>query len=104
MFPEDAIHGFNYSRESIAAYLETVPDPGAVTWSPCSDPDRFQNTEALNLNTLNQHSRVGIIRIGFYFISFNLTVEIQKKKRFRNIRGMLSINVNLIFLLRSYAV
>lgn len=50
MFPEDAIHGFNYSRESIAAYLETVPDPGAVTWSPCADPDRFQNTEAQCLN------------------------------------------------------
>lgn len=53
MFPEDAIHGFNYSRVSIAAYLETVPDPGAVTWSPCADPDRFYNTEALRLNLLN---------------------------------------------------
>lgn len=52
MFPEDAIHGFNFSRESIAPYLETVPDPGAVTWSPCADPDRFQNTEAAYLNIL----------------------------------------------------
>ncbi|KAF7691374.1 biotinidase [Silurus meridionalis] len=48
VFPEDAIHGFNYSRESIAAYLETVPDPGAVTWSPCADPDKFPNTEVLH--------------------------------------------------------
>ncbi|XP_060798616.1 biotinidase [Neoarius graeffei] len=48
VFPEDAIHGFNYSRASIAGYLETVPDPGAVTWSPCADPDRFQNTEVLH--------------------------------------------------------
>ncbi|KAK3532033.1 hypothetical protein QTP86_003479 [Hemibagrus guttatus] len=30
VFPEDAIHGFNFSRVSIAPYLETVPDPGAV--------------------------------------------------------------------------
>ncbi|KAG5843108.1 hypothetical protein ANANG_G00184990 [Anguilla anguilla] len=30
VFPEDGIHGFNFSRESIAGYLETVPDPTAV--------------------------------------------------------------------------
>ncbi|XP_017576453.1 biotinidase [Pygocentrus nattereri] len=48
VFPEDAIHGFNYTRSSIASYLETVPDPGRVTWSPCADPDRFQNTEVLH--------------------------------------------------------
>ncbi|KAI4885838.1 hypothetical protein NFI96_012904 [Prochilodus magdalenae] len=49
VFPEDAIHGFNYTRSSIASYLETVPDPGLVTWSPCADPDRFQKTEAQSL-------------------------------------------------------
>ncbi|KAM9493461.1 biotinidase [Clarias gariepinus] len=47
VFPEDGIHGFNFTRASIAAYLETVPDPVAVKWSPCADPDRFQNTEVL---------------------------------------------------------
>ncbi|XP_064205161.1 biotinidase-like isoform X2 [Anguilla rostrata] len=45
VFPEDGIHGFNFSRESIAGYLETVPDPKAVSWNPCSDPARFPNTE-----------------------------------------------------------
>ncbi|KAI1902511.1 hypothetical protein AGOR_G00045510 [Albula goreensis] len=48
VFPEDAIHGFNFSRESIAGYLETVPDPTSVSWSPCSDPTRFPNTEVLH--------------------------------------------------------
>ncbi|XP_062846869.1 biotinidase [Trichomycterus rosablanca] len=48
VFPEDAIHGFNYTRVSIAGYLETVPDPGTVVWSPCADPDRFSNTEVLH--------------------------------------------------------
>ncbi|XP_064205194.1 biotinidase-like [Anguilla rostrata] len=41
VFPEDGIHGFNFSRESIAGYLETVPDPTAVSWNPCSDPTPF---------------------------------------------------------------
>ncbi|KAG5843109.1 hypothetical protein ANANG_G00185000 [Anguilla anguilla] len=45
VFPEDGIHGFNFSRESIVGYLETVPDPTAVSWNPCSDPTRFPNTE-----------------------------------------------------------
>ncbi|KAJ8335131.1 hypothetical protein SKAU_G00407700 [Synaphobranchus kaupii] len=45
VFPEDGIHGFNFSRESIYGYLETVPDPTAVSWNPCSDPTRFPNTE-----------------------------------------------------------
>ncbi|KAG7457454.1 hypothetical protein MATL_G00227310 [Megalops atlanticus] len=48
VFPEDAIHGFNFSRESVAGYLQTVPDPAAVRWSPCSDPSRFPNTEVLH--------------------------------------------------------
>ncbi|KAL4629728.1 biotinidase-like [Arapaima gigas] len=47
VFPEDGIHGFNYTRESIAAYLETVPDPAAVRWSPCSQPEEIPHTEVL---------------------------------------------------------
>lgn len=48
VFPEDAIHGFNYTRSSIAGYLETVPDPKEITWSPCLGPDRFPDTEVQN--------------------------------------------------------
>uniref|UniRef100_A0A672KC39 CN hydrolase domain-containing protein n=1 Tax=Sinocyclocheilus grahami TaxID=75366 RepID=A0A672KC39_SINGR len=48
VFPEDAIHGFNFTRASIAGYLETVPDPQKVTWSPCADSLRFPDTEVQN--------------------------------------------------------
>ncbi|XP_030644720.1 biotinidase-like [Chanos chanos] len=47
VFPEDGIQGFNFTRTSIAGYLETVPDPRVVTWNPCTEPDRFPNTEVL---------------------------------------------------------
>lgn len=47
VFPEDAIHGFNFSRSSISGYLESVPDPKEITWSPCADPHRFPDTEVL---------------------------------------------------------
>ena len=45
MFPEDGLQGFNFSRSSIAGYLETVPDPSRESWNPCTDPGRHNDTE-----------------------------------------------------------
>ncbi|XP_066531133.1 biotinidase-like isoform X1 [Hoplias malabaricus] len=62
VFPEDGIHGFNFSRSSIVAYLETVPDPGLVTWSPCADPYRFNNTEVLQrLSCMAQKNHIFLV-------------------------------------------
>ncbi|KAG5264343.1 hypothetical protein AALO_G00252700 [Alosa alosa] len=47
VFPEDAIQGFNFTRASIAGYLEAVPDTTEVTWNPCSERARFPDTEVL---------------------------------------------------------
>lgn len=47
VFPEDGIHGFNYTRSSISGYLETVPDPQKESWNPCTEPGRYSNTEVL---------------------------------------------------------
>ncbi|XP_061598652.1 biotinidase [Cololabis saira] len=47
VFPEDGIHGFNFTRLSISGYLESVPDPQQETWNPCTDPHRYNNTEVL---------------------------------------------------------
>ncbi|XP_076865994.1 biotinidase-like [Brachyhypopomus gauderio] len=62
VFPEDGIHGFNYTRASIASYLETVPDPEVVTWSPCADPERFSNTEVLHrLSCIARKNRLFLV-------------------------------------------
>uniref|UniRef100_A0A4W4FT59 Biotinidase n=1 Tax=Electrophorus electricus TaxID=8005 RepID=A0A4W4FT59_ELEEL len=62
VFPEDAIHGFNYTRASVASYLETVPDPEEVTWSPCADPGRFSNTEVLRrLSCMARKNRLFLV-------------------------------------------
>uniref|UniRef100_A0A3Q2ZU32 Biotinidase n=1 Tax=Kryptolebias marmoratus TaxID=37003 RepID=A0A3Q2ZU32_KRYMA len=45
VFPEDGIHGFNYTRSSICGYLETVPDPQQESWNPCEEPGRHNDTE-----------------------------------------------------------
>uniref|UniRef100_A0A3B4A686 Biotinidase n=1 Tax=Periophthalmus magnuspinnatus TaxID=409849 RepID=A0A3B4A686_9GOBI len=45
VFPEDGLQGFNFTRSSIAAYLEVVPDPQQESWNPCEDPQRHPNTE-----------------------------------------------------------
>ncbi|KAG7281351.1 hypothetical protein CRUP_023502 [Coryphaenoides rupestris] len=47
VFPEDGIHGFNFSRASISSYLETIPDPQQETWNPCTEPRRYNDTEVL---------------------------------------------------------
>ncbi|CAM4519269.1 biotinidase [Caretta caretta] len=47
VFPEDGIHGFNFTRESIYPYLEFVPCPQSVKWNPCREPDLFSDTEVL---------------------------------------------------------
>ncbi|MBN3298061.1 BTD Biotinidase, partial [Amia calva] len=48
VFPEDGLHGFNYTRESIVSYSETIPDPASMSWSPCLQPERFNGTEVLH--------------------------------------------------------
>ncbi|XP_069816532.1 biotinidase [Dendropsophus ebraccatus] len=47
VFPEDGIHGFNYSRASIYPYLDYLPSPNLLPWNPCLEPDRFLDTEVL---------------------------------------------------------
>ncbi|XP_018523392.2 LOW QUALITY PROTEIN: biotinidase-like [Lates calcarifer] len=47
VFPEDGLHGFNFSRSSISSYLETIPDPELESWNPCTEPGRYNNTEVL---------------------------------------------------------
>lgn len=45
VFPEDGLHGFNFSRSSIRPYLEVVPDPQLEVWNPCEHPELHPNTE-----------------------------------------------------------
>ncbi|KAM4029430.1 biotinidase isoform 1-T3 [Anomaloglossus baeobatrachus] len=47
VFPEDGIHGFNYSRASIYTFLDYLPPPSFLPWNPCLEPDRFMDTEVL---------------------------------------------------------
>ncbi|XP_049622112.1 biotinidase [Suncus etruscus] len=47
VFPEDGIHGFNFTRTSIYPFLDFMPDPQIVRWNPCEEPHRFNETEVL---------------------------------------------------------
>uniref|UniRef100_A0A8C8RP48 Biotinidase n=1 Tax=Pelusios castaneus TaxID=367368 RepID=A0A8C8RP48_9SAUR len=47
VFPEDGIHGFNFTRETIYPYLEFLPHLESVKWNPCREPHLFNDTEVL---------------------------------------------------------
>ncbi|XP_042094555.1 biotinidase isoform X2 [Ovis aries] len=47
VFPEDGIHGFNFTRTSIYPFLDFMPSPHSVRWNPCLEPHRFNDTEVL---------------------------------------------------------
>ncbi|XP_034986196.1 biotinidase [Zootoca vivipara] len=48
VFPEDGIHGFNFTRTSIYPYLDFIPYPDSVTWNPCKEEYLFNDTEVLH--------------------------------------------------------
>ncbi|XP_048808163.1 biotinidase isoform X2 [Lagopus muta] len=47
VFPEDGIHGFNFTRRSIYPYLDFVPHSDSVKWNPCREKYLFSDTEVL---------------------------------------------------------
>ncbi|XP_063308389.1 biotinidase [Pelobates fuscus] len=47
VFPEDGIHGFNYTRQSIYPYLDQIPPSHLLPWNPCLEPSKFLDTEVL---------------------------------------------------------
>ncbi|XP_074842239.1 biotinidase isoform X2 [Carettochelys insculpta] len=62
VFPEDGIHGFNFTRETIYPYLEFVPCPRSVKWNPCREPDLFGDTEVLQrLSCMALRSKIFLV-------------------------------------------
>lgn len=47
VFPEDGIHGFNFTRRSVYPYLDFVPHSRAVKWNPCREMYLFNDTEVI---------------------------------------------------------
>ncbi|XP_012934897.1 pantetheinase [Aplysia californica] len=62
VFPEDGLYGYEFTRDTIYPYLEAIPDPDSVTWSPCSDPERFPETQVLRwLSCLAQNNSLYLV-------------------------------------------
>ncbi|XP_060604322.1 pantetheinase-like [Ruditapes philippinarum] len=46
VFPEDGIYGYLFATPSdIENYLEYIPDPAQVDWTPCTEPLRYERTK-----------------------------------------------------------
>uniref|UniRef100_A0A3Q3CFZ5 Biotinidase n=1 Tax=Haplochromis burtoni TaxID=8153 RepID=A0A3Q3CFZ5_HAPBU len=62
VFPEDGIHGFSFTRSSIAGYLETIPDPQTESWNPCTESERYNSTEVLQrLSCMARHNNIYLV-------------------------------------------
>lgn len=64
VFPEDGLYGFDYTREQIFPFLEIIPNPSQLkeSWNPCTDPDRFDNTEVLReLSCIARNSTIAVV-------------------------------------------
>ncbi|XP_060079033.1 pantetheinase-like [Ylistrum balloti] len=45
VFPEYGLYGLGWTRQTLAPYLEFIPDPDTMSWNPCVDPLRYNNTD-----------------------------------------------------------
>lgn len=57
VFPEYGIYGLGWLRQTIAPYLEYIPNPGDMPWNPCLNPSIHDNTDvqsALSCMARNQ--------------------------------------------------
>ncbi|NXN90936.1 BTD Biotinidase, partial [Rhinopomastus cyanomelas] len=62
VFPEDGIHGFNFTRSSIYPYLDFVPHSQFVKWNPCREPYLFNDTEVLQrLSCMAQQNKIFLV-------------------------------------------
>nr|XP_033786620.1 biotinidase isoform X2 [Geotrypetes seraphini]XP_033786621.1 biotinidase isoform X2 [Geotrypetes seraphini]XP_033786622.1 biotinidase isoform X2 [Geotrypetes seraphini]XP_033786623.1 biotinidase isoform X2 [Geotrypetes seraphini] len=63
VFPEDGIHGFNYTRESIYQFLDFIPPSlHSLQWNPCLEPDLFNDTDVLQrLSCMARRGRMYVV-------------------------------------------
>ncbi|XP_033749183.1 pantetheinase-like [Pecten maximus] len=45
VFPEYGLYGLGWTRQTLAPYLEFIPDPDTMSWIPCDDPTRSSKTD-----------------------------------------------------------
>lgn len=93
VFPEDGIHGFNFTRASVYPFLDFMPSPPLGGWNPCLEPHRFNDTEVL------QRLSCMALRGGMFLVA-NLGTK-QPCHRRRNPRcprdGRFQFNTNVVF-------
>ncbi|KAM9316679.1 pantetheinase-like [Gastrophryne carolinensis] len=59
--PEDGIYGWVFTRQTIAPYLEDIPDP-SVNWIPCTDPERYgQAPVQTRLSCMAKHNSIYVV-------------------------------------------
>ncbi|OWF54210.1 pantetheinase-like [Mizuhopecten yessoensis] len=62
VFPEYGLYGLGWTRQTLVPYLEFIPDPHTVSWIPCDDPARYNNTEVqYQLSCMAKNSSIYLV-------------------------------------------
>ncbi|KAL3841970.1 hypothetical protein ACJMK2_020046 [Sinanodonta woodiana] len=62
VFPEYGLYGLGWTRQTIAPYLEYVPDPITQKWNPCDEPALYNSTEVQHtLSCIAKHSSIYLV-------------------------------------------
>ncbi|KAK3594128.1 hypothetical protein CHS0354_040899 [Potamilus streckersoni] len=62
VFPEYGLYGLGWTRQTIAPYLEVVPDPNIQKWNPCDKPALYISTEVQHtLSCIAKHSFIYVV-------------------------------------------
>ncbi|KAL3841973.1 hypothetical protein ACJMK2_020049 [Sinanodonta woodiana] len=49
VFPEYGLYGLGWTRQTLAPYLEYIPDPNVEMWNPCNKPSVYNSTEVQHM-------------------------------------------------------
>ncbi|KAK3594127.1 hypothetical protein CHS0354_040898 [Potamilus streckersoni] len=62
VFPEYGLYGLGWTRQTLAPYLEYIPDPNVEMWNPCYKPSVYNSTKVQHmLSCMAKHNSIYIV-------------------------------------------
>ncbi|KAL3841968.1 hypothetical protein ACJMK2_020044 [Sinanodonta woodiana] len=85
IFPEYGLYGLGWTRQTLAPYLEYIPDPNVEMWNPCNKPSVYNSTEVQHmLSCIAKHNSIYIVaNMGARLPCTNLDPKCPRDKQYQ---------------------